>query len=497
MPLFFASRRTNLSTCLALTLATTCSTAIGQNIPPLPPEEIIQTGAASFTQRPQDDERPEEQFTVKWFNRPLTIGGEIDTKLRYREDVSLGRRHDDDLRLSLGLQLEFLYRLTPDTSLYIEIDPSYQTNLYAEDDDTDTSRKIELGELWVYVGGLGNHRLSLQIGRQYFGDQREWWWDEQLDAVRVQYTDGSFSAQFAIGVNPTTTISTESDRPDPEDEDIIWLIASADWAWTKKNHFEMFFLSRLDHSPTPNVGDIISEKWLDNEDAMINWLGLRSRGRVKSDNFGKAYYWLDSGVIYGKETLLEITDIGDSQSKIDQRRDHTISGWGLDFGATWASKLPYQPRLTFGYAKGSGDTNPNDGMNRAYRQSGLQSNDHRFRGVNSFRYYGELSRPELSNLTIRTLALGFPLLKDSSLELIYHRYTQVHASDRLRNSRIRTRPEGKHRDIGEEFNIILGMEEWQQLELELVVTQFRAGKAYGIFSGKKASSITLQVQYNF
>ncbi len=485
-----------MSTCLALTLATFCSTAIGQNIPPLPPEEIRQTGGASFVQRPQDDERPEEQFTVQWFNRPLIIGGDIDTKLRYREDVSLGRRDDDDFRLSLGLKFEFLYHLTPETSFYIEIDPSYQTYLYAEDNDMETTQKIELGELWVYVGGLGNHRLSLQIGRQYFGDKREWWWDKQLDAVRVQYTGSSFSAQFAIGAN-STTISTESDRMDPEDEDITWLIASADWEWTKKNHFEIFFLSRLDHSPTPNVGDIISEKQEDNEDATINWLGLRSRGRVKSDDFGKAYYWLDSGVVYGKETLLDVTDIGDGQSKIDQRRDHTINGWGLDFGATWETKLPYQPSLTFGYAKGSGDANPDDDMNRTYRQSGLQSNDHKFRGVTSFRYYGELSRPELSNLVIRTLALGFPLLKDSSLDLVYHRYTQVHASDQLRNSRIRTRPEGKHRDIGEEFNIILGLEEWQQLELELVATQFRAGKAYGIFSGKKASSITLQVQYNF
>jgi len=460
-------------------------------------ESQPQTATAPFTQRPQDDERPDDQFTFQWLKRPLVIGGEFEAELRYREDLSLGRRDDDDLRFSLNLQLEFLYQLTANTSIYAEFDSHYQEELYSEDHDTESTRKIKLGELWLAVGGFGNQRFGLQIGRQYFGDQREWWWDKQLDAVRIQYKADSFSTQFGLGANPTT-ISTENDLLDPEDEDITWLLASADWEWSRKNHFEAFFLSRFDRSATPEVGDIIAKELEDDEDGAISWLGLRSRGRLKASGAGKIYYWLDSGVVYGRESLIDFDSIGEgNQSIVDQRLERTINGWGMDLGATWESKLPYKPRLTLGYGRGSGDGNTNDSMDRAYRQSGLQSNDDKFRGVNSFRYYGELLRPELSNLTIKTIALGFPLWKDSSLEIVYHRYMQVHAADQLRNSRLRTNPEGVHRDIGEEFNLILGIEEWQQLEIEVIAAQFLSGKAFGVFADRTSSNITMQLEYNF
>ena len=453
-------------------------------------------GVASFTERPKDATRPPEQLTLRLLDRPLTIGGEIEAELRHRQDLSLGRRDDDDTRISLGLQLEFLYRLTPNTSIYLEIDPSYQKYLYAEDGDTDSRSRIELGELWLYMEKFGNQRVSLQVGRQYFGEEREWWWAENLDAVRVHYKDEAFNTQIAIGMNPTR-ILTEHDGPAPEYEDIIWLLANASWEWTRRNYLEVFFLSRFDHSSTLTEGDIIAEALEDEEDAVINWLGLRSRGRTGRGDLGRLHYWVDSGVVYGKETRYDFDGIDNDQSLVDERLEYTISGWGFDIGATWESSLRYSPRLTLAYAMGSGDRNPDDDVDRAYRQSGMHSNNDRFRGVNSFRYYGELFRPELSNLYIGTLALGFPLLDDSSIELVYHRYTQTHATDELRNARLRSDPTGDHDDIGEEFNVIIGLEEWKQFELELVAAQFHSGEAFGPLSDRTASIITLEAQYSF
>lgn len=54
------------------------------------------------------------------------------------------------------------------------------------------------------------------------------------------------------------------------------------------------------------------------------------------------------------------------------------------------------------------------------RQTGLQDNNGEFFGVDCFRYYGELLRPELSKLQITTLALGFRMLTNSSIEFVYH-----------------------------------------------------------------------------
>mgnify|MGYP000427513006 CR=1 FL=1 len=62
---------------------------------------------------------------------------------------------------------------------------------------------------------------------------------------------------------------------------------------------------------------------------------------------------------------------------------------------------------------------------------------------------------------------------------------------------LRTHPEGVHRDIGEEFNLILGIEEWQQLEIEVIAAQFLSGKAFGVFADRTSSNITMQLEYSF
>jgi hypothetical protein len=84
------------------------------------------------------------------------------------------------------------------------------------------------------------------------------------------------------------------------------------------------------------------------------------------------------------------------------RRKQRVRGWAIDVGARWDTQLPGQPLFTMGYAMGSGDKNPSKGTDRAFRQTGLQSNDE------EFRTYGELLRPELSKLSIPVVAVQFP-----------------------------------------------------------------------------------------
>ena len=149
------------------------------------------------------------------------------------------------------------------------------------------------------------------------------------------------------------------------------------------------------------------------------------------------------------------------------------------------------------FSLGSGDQDPDEGPNRAFRQTGLHDNNGRFRGVDRFRYYGELLRPELSNLEIQQVALGVPLFRSSSLEVIYQRYRQVYAAPYLRESRLQTEPDGFHTDIGSEWDVVLGIEEWKHLETEVVGSMFRAGRAYGAREGERAFLLILKVDVNF
>ena len=98
----------------------------------------------------------------------------------------------------------------------------------------------------------------------------------------------------------------------------------------------------------------------------------------------------------------------------------------------------------------------------------LQDNNVHFGGVDRFRLYGELLDPELSNLHIVTVALGLRILSKSSIEFLYHHYRQVRRADFLRDHDFKRDPNGLSRRIGDEWDLVIGIEEWEHVEVELI-----------------------------
>ena len=47
----------------------------------------------------------------------------------------------------------------------------------------------ERGETWLYMSHLFGSNFSLQVGRQNLREPRSWWWDKDLDALRLVETD--------------------------------------------------------------------------------------------------------------------------------------------------------------------------------------------------------------------------------------------------------------------------------------------------------------------
>lgn len=168
-----------------------------------------------------------------------------------------------------------------------------------------------------------------------------------------------------------------------------------------------------------------------------------------------------------------------------------MGGWAVDAGGRWESELPVRPVFILGYALGSGDKNPERGSDRAFRQTGLQSNDE------EFRTYGELLRPELSNLSIPVLAVQFPLFSKSHVEFAYRHFRQLQAAPFLRDARIEADPDGINKNIGQEWMLYFLIKDWKKIEIEMVGAAFRAGDAYGALSGKTAYSLFAKVTYEF
>jgi alginate production protein len=188
----------------------------------------------------------------------------------------------------------------------------------------------------------------------------------------------------------------------------------------------------------------------------LTFLGLQAI----TDWPGGGGLWLDTAYVFGREDGSQ------------------VSGVGLDGGVTVVPEAPLGLSATLAAAYGSGEAEPGNGKDNAFRQSGLQENEDGFNGITRFKYYGEVLDPELSNLIIVTAGLGILPTERSSLDLVYHRYWQEEAADFLRDAAIDADPDGAHRHLGDEFDLVLGVSEIEAVDIEAAVGVFLPGKAF-------------------
>jgi alginate production protein len=189
-------------------------------------------------------------------------------------------------------------------------------------------------------------------------------------------------------------------------------------------------------------------------------------------------YWLEVAHVSGDEGALD------------------INAFGFDVGATYVFDQPYEPSVTLGFAYGSGDDDPGDGTDRNFRQTDLQDNSAKFNGVTSFKYYGETFDPELSNMAILTAGAGFRPTKESSLDLVFHQYWQVEASDELRDVATDGDPDGFSRNLGQGLDLVLGYDAFENVQIELVGSVFLPGNAFQD-DDDPAYFVGLELQYKF
>lgn len=460
----------------------------------------------SLIRRP-DDRRPSDQLSFTINDRALVIGGEYNLEGDYRGDYALGTKDNDPLnpdsgddiaRVNQELELEFFYPFTDDVSLFLETKLSYRKDVYNEDDTEDkkTEKATKRGESWVFINRLFDDYSSLQLGRQNFREKREWWWDEDLDGVRLRHSQKNLHAEIGFARELAKSASDQDDIPG-EQEDVSRLLLHGAWQWNKRQLLEAFALSQRDTSDVHTVGTVTRLE-RDESDADLTWAGLRARGKIKFKRSGRLLYWLDTAVVRGTEDVYEYDfQTEDEYKLVGSTLDQDVEAWAVDLGASWSTRLPGKPAFTLGYAMGTGDEDTTDNKNENFRQTGLHDNNGRFHGVNRFRYYGEVLRPELSNLHIATAAIGFPFWRKSSVELVYHRYTQDYAFGELRDTRLEVDPNGTDKDIGQEWDLIIGMRKWKHVDLEIIAGQFIAGEAYGANEDDTAYTVNMEFTYNF
>ncbi|MBU0756132.1 MAG: alginate export family protein, partial [Planctomycetes bacterium] len=391
--------------------------AAGQDGSAQPGEEIKDL-RERLTER-EDKKRVEDPRVIDLFNHPLFVNGQYEISLDYLDRIPIGHpknRYGENL-FGQELELEMFYVPAPALSFFVQFRLIQEEDLKSQRPDEISDFFLERGEMWFHVDEVAGLPLGLEAGRLDFEDDRRWWWDTALDAVRLIYGTDTFEIALAAGEE---LVSARTDRGyiEPEHDRVGRMIVEASWDWRPNHAFQFFALTQDDRSRNDLPGDFIKAGREDDSDADLTWLGFRAAGVRDFEEHGLLGYWLDSGRVHGDEIFIEISDEPSRRGEVEGVIPRKVRGWGCDLGLTWMLPVENEPRFTLGYAVGSGDGKPDNGTDRGYRQTGLQENEPGFGGVQHFKGYGRLLDPELSNLSILTAGLGCSLFESSSLDLV-------------------------------------------------------------------------------
>lgn len=369
------------------------------------------------------------------------------------------RREDGISVFRPEIVLEMDYRASERIRAFTEIELERETVVQRGRDADPLQSEVELNvkQLYMDIGDL-REGLTLRAGRQEFKDEREWLYDEDLDGLRAFYR----RARLSLEASATRERLLQENLLENEDSN------------ERVNNYMVVGSYRPFDENLVSAYAIVQDDRTDNEESPI-FYGLRARGEATEG----LTYWLELAHVRGRD---------------DSDR---LRGFGADLGGTYRIDAPFEPSLTFGYAFGSGDSDTDDDVDRGFRQTGLEDNSHRFNGVEEFRYYGETLDPELRNLKIFTAGVGIRPTLRSSVDLIYHRYSQdVADDDRIEGARVRERANGESRDLGQGVDLILGYHDIPGVRLRAKAGYFIPGDAFGD-DASESYSLEIGVEFSF
>jgi alginate production protein len=402
------------------------------------------------------DDPPETTIRLAPF---LTFGAQIELEYTLERNLDLDSAEDEDLStIEPGLTLAFSFDPTTHFQAFFDVKIGGEF-LFEDDDKVDDKVVLEIEQAYLFFKDLFDKGLSFQIGRQRYEDERQWLYDEELDAARAFYEISDFSIELSVS------------RKDLADRDLL----NTDEEERTNNYVVYGKYEHEEEEIERIAGAYVvfrDDKSSENNSPLL--IGIHADGDL-TESIGS---WLELAYAGGE----------DGSNK--------VRGFGFDLGSTYEFDLSLEPSITLGYAFGTGDGDPDDDVDNSFRQTGLQNNEGSFNGVPDFQYYGELLDPELSNLSIFTAGTGINLTEESSIDLVYHYYLQHKASDSLRDAGIDADPDGQSKRLGSEIDLIIGYEGTKGLELALKLGYFIPGEAFPSES-ENGFLTRLEIQYEF
>lgn len=376
----------------------------------------------------------------------LLFGGKFEYKTKLELDRDLDKLKKKDKKYYAGiLWLDLLWKYGESSFLLIEPSTQYSATKY-ELSNADKVSESKLSRAYTYIS-LSEH-FALNLGRQDYTDERQWLYDEILDAGRIFAYLGPVQLDLSI--------SKGRDLYDQQNstQGINNTVFDARYYTSPKHFISLWYIAREDQTDR-NFSPTL--------------YGITTVAKPKK----RLQYWLVVAKATGKAG------------------SEDIDGVGLDVGFAYIFNSKQRPHILLGLAAGTGRTDKTSQAG-AFRQTGLEDNSDKFGGLIRFHYYGEVMRPELSNKYITTMGLGERLNKNFSIDMVFHTYAQVVASTDLGDTRIKATPTGLEPDLGSEMDIIAGYRNLNA-RAEFVFGRFEPGVAFT----KQYPSFLVKLKYEY
>ena len=458
-------------------------------------ESAAEPSAPVVNVRP-DDRASEQPFTVSLLGTQteFRLGYELSLEQRGNFDLVTARDRDrrvrdEELKLEARMRAGAHWELLAEGVALRELRRQPATGVVTR------TQATQRGQLWAMLRDVAGSGVSVQAGRVALVDRRAWWWDDDLDAVRVLARGTTWRLESGFGRELARKASTDPGI-ELQHRGVRRWFGQASWRWRDRQTLEAFALRADDRSGTPLPGSVWRATDLDPLDGRLRWIGLRASGNGRRASGHRWAYWADGARLGGRQTLTAFGADTGAGATAGASRTQTVRAHAFDLGAQWTWPWPLRPTATLAFARGSGAV-ASDTLDRNFHQTGLHENKARLGGVKRLRRYGELLDPELSNLDVATVGLAFRLKENTSIELLRHQYRQGVASTLLSGARLSQAPTGLHRDIGVEWDLFLAWREWRELELTLSLSRFQPGQAYAPDRRDPARGVELGMALNF
>ncbi len=375
--------------------------------------------------------------------------------------------------------------------------------------DTAEDAFLELRELFIEKQNLfGVVPLSVRVGRQRVREPRSIWWNSDNDLVRVNYNTTLLNAFIAAGENMTSYRTEDGDFTE-SDEDRFRTLGEVSWQYLYGHFLEGRFLYEDDHSGLESVGSTIDANDRDNEDFKGTWAGIRAAGEFHDAGPASVLkYRADIiGLTGEQDNLTSVAGPGNNRT-VTGSTNVDVMAWAFD-GSLIADPMEKGGTVVYGgYAYGSGDDNPADGDDESFRQTDIQGSSSRT-GLErqQQKNYGEVLKPELSNIHVFHAGAAYPVTGATDISLTWFNYQLAEDATRLRSSGISAPLNGTDDHIGDAIDFVLnidlddefdfGLPYTKDIDFRFVAGSFFPGEAYSPNDNDEAFRVFTEIKFRF